>query len=210
MEEMIIEFCNSRSDSKYGFSIIDLMVTIAIVSILASIAIPNFHNYLLRAKASDARSTLGHLYVFEKTFFAEYNSYSSRLDQIGFSADGTLYYNFGFFNDNAFVPANGGPLGSATCINTCGVGGAAICSSGITWTCAPSACFNLDGLIQFRGTAGSGADSTGFLAEAHAHLDEGVCDIATESFLTGLDTWTIDENKNLLRSSKPDNLGTSF
>ena len=38
---------------KHGFSLIEIMIVIAILAILASIAVPSYRNYLLRARVSE-------------------------------------------------------------------------------------------------------------------------------------------------------------
>lgn len=46
-----------------GFTLIELIITVAIVGILASIAIPSYQNYVARAQTAEALALLGALKV---------------------------------------------------------------------------------------------------------------------------------------------------
>jgi type IV pilus assembly protein PilE len=63
--------------SKKGLTLIELLVTVAIVAILASIAIPAYTNYLLRARRADAKTALEQLRASQEMFRAERGSYST-------------------------------------------------------------------------------------------------------------------------------------
>ncbi len=71
---------------KKGFTLIELMIVVAIIGILAMIAIPNFIKFQCRAKQSEAKSNLKALFQAQKSWFAEYDEYSS-LDKIGFDPE---------------------------------------------------------------------------------------------------------------------------
>ena len=83
----------NRNNQK-GFTLIELMIVVAIIGILAAIAIPNFLNYQCKAKQSEAKSSLGNIRTSEEAYFAEYDTYSSSLGNIGFAVKGTSRYTF--------------------------------------------------------------------------------------------------------------------
>lgn len=58
-----------------GFTLIELMIVVAIIGILASTAIPLFGRYQLRAKSSEAKSNLSAIRVAEETRFSETGAY---------------------------------------------------------------------------------------------------------------------------------------
>ena len=71
-----------------GFTLIELMIVVAIIGILAAIAIPNFLRYQAQSRQAEARTNLGGIFVAETSFFGENSRYSNFTD-IGFSLAGT-------------------------------------------------------------------------------------------------------------------------
>jgi type IV pilus assembly protein PilA len=61
--------------SKKGFTLIELMIVVAIIGILAAIAIPNFLTFRLKAKTSEAKSNLGAIRTVEEAYNAEEDAY---------------------------------------------------------------------------------------------------------------------------------------
>jgi len=71
-----------------GFTLIELMIVVAIIGILAAIAIPNFLRYQAKSRQSEAKTNLGAMFVAETSYFGERNRYGS-LGEIGFALAGT-------------------------------------------------------------------------------------------------------------------------
>ena len=58
-----------------GFTLVELMIVVAIISVLAAIAAPIYTKYVKKARTSEAVTNLGAIAMFEETFFSENDSY---------------------------------------------------------------------------------------------------------------------------------------
>ena len=80
--------------SKKGFTLIELMIVVAIIGILAAIAIPNFMRYQAKAKQSEARTNLGAIFTSEVTYSAENNVYAAALSSLDWVTIGPSRYTY--------------------------------------------------------------------------------------------------------------------
>lgn len=62
-----------------GFSLIELMIVVAIIGILAAIAFPSYNNYVLRGKRAEARNALMDLAAREERYYSDNNKYIGTL-----------------------------------------------------------------------------------------------------------------------------------
>lgn len=59
-----------------GVTLIELMTVILVLGIIASIAVPSYRSYLIRANRSDAKSALMQLQVAQEKYYLQFNKYT--------------------------------------------------------------------------------------------------------------------------------------
>ncbi|MBI2601508.1 MAG: prepilin-type N-terminal cleavage/methylation domain-containing protein [Deltaproteobacteria bacterium] len=60
-----------------GFSLVELMVVVAIISVLAAIAIPRFQTFQAKARQAEAKMNLSHIFTLEESYQAENDQYTN-------------------------------------------------------------------------------------------------------------------------------------
>lgn len=83
-----------KSDS--GFTLVELMVVVAIIGILSAIAVPNFKKYQAKSKQSEAKIQLAAVYSAEVGTSADWDTYATCLTAMGYETPPRGYYAVGF------------------------------------------------------------------------------------------------------------------
>jgi len=117
---------------KKGFTLIELMIVVAIIGILAAIAIPNFLRFQARAKQSEAKQNLGAIYTAYTTYFSDWNTYPDAasitigtntyncLEVADWEPKGQLRYNYECVETIAFTATVGSQMTGCGTITTAG------------------------------------------------------------------------------------------
>jgi len=79
----VLKVLKKRVKAKMGFTLIELMIVVAILGILAAIAIPTYMDYTKRAKVSEAISLLSGVANAIAEYHTSYGSMPDDLDDIG-------------------------------------------------------------------------------------------------------------------------------
>lgn len=74
--------------AKKGFTLIELMIVVAIIGILAAIAIPNFMKFQCKSKSSEAKQVLKGMYTANVSYYGEQETFSNDLYLMGLDLTG--------------------------------------------------------------------------------------------------------------------------
>lgn len=186
-----------------GFTLVELMVVVAIIGLLSAVAIPNFQKYQARAKTAEAKLQLSAIYTAEVSFFSDYNIYHACLLYMGYDPSNEInsrYYTTGFtgtsFTVDATAMANASNSGLITSAGGCVTGaGYSHFSAGkrVVANITPAAESELTGTaIGNQGTP----TTLVFTAGAAGYISKDKTTAGTSSLMT------IDQNKTL-RTVRP-------
>jgi type IV pilus assembly protein PilA len=83
-----------------GFTLIELMIVVAIIGIIAAIAIPNFISFVSKSRRSEVKYNLEAIYKAEVAWFGENDVFSNSFVDIRWRPEGIAYYTYSVGNEN--------------------------------------------------------------------------------------------------------------
>lgn len=92
--------------SSNGFTLIELMVVVAIIGILAALAIPTMAKYVTKAKQTEVKANMTSIYTAQMTYFVENNHFTQYFTDpisgdrvLEFEIQGDQLYTYDMFGD---------------------------------------------------------------------------------------------------------------
>lgn len=196
-----------------GFTLVELLIVVAIIGILASQGVPAYKRMVQKSKKSEAKLMLGDIATAEAAFNSEYGTYGDNIARMGAQLDGTNFTYAAGFNSTgncaqvaagSQVPNAGTVITSypsyAQAIVVTKPGGGTGNFTSMIGRVAEFSTSGLTGCFATTTTANASNVVTSFTAGATGPIAQGVGSCATSTG-GGCDVWSIDSNRSLTNIS---------
>lgn len=93
---------NKRNKASSGFTLVELLIVVAIIGILASVAYPSYIDFALRSNRSEGQRELVHLANLQEQLYVDSRAYTTDMTKLGLAADPYITEN-GIYSIDATV-----------------------------------------------------------------------------------------------------------
>ena len=175
-----------KRNKEKGFSLIELMVVIAIMGILATIAVPSYRGYQEKAQQKEAETLLSSYFIAAQAAKVEHGYFAGDFEAIGFNPVGRL--NYRVRSENGTDPEDG-PF-KDECITTEIVSSDGNCRNAwVLWEEAPQGSAHIIGPLN----SSSSPVITDSTFETYAAMK-------LSSSASQIDEWGINQRKKLVNT----------
>lgn len=96
-----------RHSCRGGFTLLELMIAVAIVAILASIAVPSYMWFVTQSRRTEAQTALVRLANLEESYYLDNSQYGSLMD-LGLTATSAAVYSSenGYYSISVVLPSS--------------------------------------------------------------------------------------------------------
>ena len=70
-----------------GFTLIEILIVVAIVGIIAAVAVPSYETFLKKTRRTEAKTLLVEIAGEQQRYFSENNTYADTLTTLGYPTD---------------------------------------------------------------------------------------------------------------------------
>ena len=95
------------SANRQGFTLIEMMIVVAIIAILATIAYPSYNNYVFRTHRADGKTLAMTIAAAQERYFTNLNTYTTDMGKLNVGSGTTVDSEKGYYQ-GAVVLGNGG------------------------------------------------------------------------------------------------------
>ena len=79
-----------QHSSNNGFTLIEMMIVVAVIGIIAAIAVPSYSQYMFDARRTDAIAFLSEVAGEQQRYFSENNEYATAMSDLGYGTADTF------------------------------------------------------------------------------------------------------------------------
>ena len=195
--KMLLAISKNKQNQK-GFSLVELMVVVAIIGILAAVAVPSVNKYMAKARQSEAKANLSAYYGAQKIFYTDYTIFDSQFTVIGYKPEGRMRYNVGTDVAGALIGVLNAAGYTGGITSTAYRTRATLATGGYCQNVAGLAATGFTNTCQYTSDAQPGVVNSGLLCVSAIGADTFLaCATGKVSNTAVFDSWSINENKIL-------------
>ena len=97
-----------RTPRQVGFTLIEILIAVAIIGIIAAIAVPSYSQYLRDARRTDAITFLSEVAGEQVRYFSDNNQYATDMQELGYGSAATFVTPEGHYQVSVSNPGGTG------------------------------------------------------------------------------------------------------